>query len=304
MNVSSWLIISILVFLLIAAVVMLLLFHWDVRRMTRQLEDINEHFGTNELVRTNTHNKNLAKFAAKINQLIHLYKQNQQSVERRELELRQEITNISHDLRTPITSIKGFSELLTDPSLSEEERKDFLTIIQKKIDNLTLIVDLFYELSQLHSSDKKLHIEKQFLDQSLVDTMLLFYDDFEKKQLKVDIKEAAVSPILADEKATVRMITNIIHNALTYAKSHFTITLTEDGDYVVLKAVNDVETMNTAELEMIFKRTFRLDQSRTGTHLGLGLHIVQELAEQQGGKVAADVQGSEFILSVYFKKWV
>lgn len=304
MNVSSWLIISILVFLLIAAVVMLLLFHWDVRRMTRQLEDINEHFGTNELVRTNTHNKNLAKFAAKINQLIHLYKQNQQSVERRELELRQEITNISHDLRTPITSIKGFSELLTDPSLSEEERKEFLTIIQKKIDNLTLIVDLFYELSQLHSSDKKLHIEKQFLDQSLVDTMLLFYDDFEKKQLKVDIKEAVVSPILADQKATVRMITNIIHNALTYAKSHFTITLTEDGDYVVLKAVNDVETMNTAELEMIFKRTFRLDQSRTGTHLGLGLHIVQELAEQQGGKVAADVQGSEFILSVYFKKWV
>ncbi len=304
MNVSSWLIISILVFLLIAAVVMLLLFHWDVRRMTRQLEDINEHFGTNELVRTNTHNKNLAKFAAKINQLIHLYKQNQQSVERRELELRQEITNISHDLRTPITSIKGFSELLTDPSLSEEERKEFLTIIQKKIDNLTLIVDLFYELSQLHSSDKKLHIEKQLLDQSLVDTMLLFYDDFEKKQLKVDIKEAVVSPILADQKATVRMITNIIHNALTYAKSHFTITLTEDGDYVVLKAVNDVETMNTAELEMIFKRTFRLDQSRTGTHLGLGLHIVQELAEQQGGKVAADVQGSEFILSVYFKKWV
>ncbi len=303
MKVSSWLIISILVFLLIAAVVMLLLFHWDVRRMTRQLEDINEHFGTNELVRTNTHNKNLAKFAAKINQLIHLYKQNQQSVERRELELRQEITNISHDLRTPITSIKGFSELLTDPSLSEEERKEFLTIIQKKIDNLTLIVDLFYELSQLHSSDKKLHIEKQFLDQSLVDTMLLFYDDFEKKQLKVDIKEAVVSPILADQKATVRMITNIIHNALTYAKSHFTITLTEEEDYVVLKAVNDVETMNTAELEMIFKRTFRLDQSRTGTHLGLGLHIVQELAEQQGGKVAADVQGSEFILSVYFKKW-
>ncbi|WP_240056661.1 sensor histidine kinase [Bacillus mesophilum] len=271
--------------------------------MTRQLEDINEHFGTNELVRTNTHNKNLATFAAKINQLIHLYKQNQQSVERRELELRQEITNISHDLRTPITSIKGFSELLTDPSLSEEERKEFLTIIQKKIDNLTLIVDLFYELSQLHSSDKKLHMEKQLLDQTLVETMLLFYDDFEKKELKVDIKEASVSPILADQKATVRMITNIIHNALTYAKSHFTITLAEDEDYVVLKAVNDVDKMNSAELEMIFKRTFRLDQSRTGTHLGLGLHIVQELAEQQGGKVAAEVQENEFILSVYFKKW-
>src|SRR6478609_891540 len=105
MKVSSWWIIMILVFLLIAAVCMLLLFHWDVKRMTKQLEEISENCGTNELVRTNTHNKNLARFATKINQLIQLFKQNQQSVERREMELKQEITNISHDLRTPLTSI-------------------------------------------------------------------------------------------------------------------------------------------------------------------------------------------------------
>lgn len=96
------------------------------------------------------------------------------------MELKREITNISHDLRTPLTSIKGFSELLTDPSISEAERKEFLAIIQKKIDNLTMIVDLFYELSQLDSSDKKLTMEKQFLDQIVVDTMLMFYEDFEK----------------------------------------------------------------------------------------------------------------------------
>ncbi len=303
MKVGSWLIILILVFLLIVAVCMLLLFHWDVKRMTKQLEEISENFGTNELVRTNTHNKNLARFAAEINQLIHLFKENQQSVERREMELKQEITNISHDLRTPLTSIKGFSELLTDPSISEVERKEFLEIIQKKIDNLTMIVDLFYELSQLDSSDKKLTIEKQFLDQIVVETMLMFYEDFEKEQLEVQMDEGPVPAVLADNKATVRIVTNIIQNALTYAKSYLKISFVEEEDYIWLRAVNDVENMNAAKLQEIFNRTFRLDSSRTGTHLGLGLHIVQQLVTQQGGKAVANVHENEFILEVSFRKW-
>lgn len=271
--------------------------------MTKQLEEISANFGTNELVRTNTHNKNLARFAAKINQLIQLFKQNQQSVERREMELKQEITNISHDLRTPLTSIKGFSELLTDLTISEAERKEFLTIIQKKIDNLTMIVDLFYELSQLDSSDKKLTMEKQFLDHIVVETMLMFYDDFEKKQLTVNLDEGTVPPVFADNKAIFRIVTNIIQNALTYAKSYLKINYVEEEEYIWLKAVNDVEKINGKELQQIFNRAFRLDSSRTGTQLGLGLHIVQQLVNKQGGKAVADLRGNEFILSVSFRKW-
>src|SRR5690625_1686780 len=137
--------------------------------MTIQLEEIIENFGTNELVRTNTHSKNLKHFITKINQLIHLFKQDQQYTQKRGKELKQEITNISHDLRTPLTSIKGFSELLTDPSLSEAEKKEFLAIIQKKIDNLTMMVDVFYELSQIDSSDNQMTMERQFLEQIVVE---------------------------------------------------------------------------------------------------------------------------------------
>ena len=86
MNVSSWLIIILLISLLLLWLEYLLLFHWDIKKMTKQLEEIIENFGTNELVRTNTHNKNLARFAAKINQLIHLFKQNQQHNHTREME--------------------------------------------------------------------------------------------------------------------------------------------------------------------------------------------------------------------------
>lgn len=103
---SSWLIIVILSILLVVCISMLLLLYWDIRRITSQLKGINENFGTNELIRTNTHSRGLLRFIENINQLIHLFKQDQQRKQRREEALKQEITNLSHDLRTPLTSIK------------------------------------------------------------------------------------------------------------------------------------------------------------------------------------------------------
>lgn len=303
MEVSSLLIIITLMLLLIVNIGMLLLFHWDIKKMTNQLEEIIENFGTNELVRTNTHSKSLIRFATKINQLIQLFKEDQQFTQRREIELKQEITNISHDLRTPLTSIKGFSELLTDRSLSETEKEEFLAIIQKKIDNLTMMVDLFYELSQIDSADKQLIMEQHFLDQLVVEAMLMFYDDFEKSQLRIHVDEVVLPPIIADKKATNRIVTNIIQNALRYAKSYLTITLIEDEKYVWLRAINDVTEFNRTEINRIFDRTFRLDNSRTAGHLGLGLHIVRQLINKQGGKVVADVHKNEFRIDVAFKKW-
>ncbi|WP_251515600.1 sensor histidine kinase [Oceanobacillus luteolus] len=300
---GSWLIITILLLLLIVTFARLLLFHWDIKNMTKQLDDIIENFGTNELVRTSTHHKNVTKFTAKINQLIHLFKQDQQHTLNREKNLKQEITNISHDFRTPLTSIKGFTELLSEPSLSETQRKEFLTIIEKKIDNLTMKVDLFYELSQLDSSDKQLIMEKQSLDHIVVDTMLLFYGDFEKKQIKVEMDERTVSPILADKKAVDRIVANIIQNAITYAKSYFKISFVEEEEVIRLRAVNDVEEINVTSLQRIFDRTVRLDSSRTGNQLGLGLHIVQQLVTKQGGTAVADVQENEFIIELSFRKW-
>lgn len=303
MEVSSWLIIIILAFLLLVSTGMLLLIHYDMKRMTHQLDEIIKNFGTNELVRTNSHSKSIVRFISKINQLIHLFKQDQQLTQRKERELKQEITNISHDLRTPLTSIKGFSELLTDPSLSKEEKQEYVAIIQKKIDNLTMMVDAFYELSQLESSDKPFHMEKLFLNQIVVDAMLIFYEEFEKRELAVEIDEDSLPPIIADEKAANRIVANLIQNALRYAKSKVAITFSEEEEYVRLRVANDVDEFDRTELHRIFDRTFRLDTSRTGGELGLGLHIVQQLINKQEGKVEADVHENEFRIDISFRKW-
>ncbi|WP_040982646.1 sensor histidine kinase [Oceanobacillus jeddahense] len=302
---SSWLIVVILSILLIVCISMLLLLYWDIRRITRQLKEINENFGTNELIRTNTHSRGLIRFIANINQLIHLFKQDQQRKQGREDALKQEITNLSHDLRTPLTSIKGFSELMADPSLSDAEKKEFLAIIQKKIDRLTMMVDQFYELSQIESSDQKISIQQVSLNQLAVDTMLLFYHDFEKNKLQIEIDETAVSPILADEKAVYRIISNIVQNALRYAESYFTIRLIEEEEWIRLEAENDISASDDkTELHRIFDRSYRMDSSRTGGQLGLGLHIVRQLVIQLDGKIDADMEENKFQIVVSFKKWV
>lgn len=300
---GSWLIIAILTGLLLILFSSYLLLQFDIRMMTKQLEGIVENFGTNEIVRTSTHNRSLSKFAANINKLISVFKQDQQRGVARELNLKQEITNISHDFRTPLTSMKGFSELLSDPTLTESEKKEYLAVVQKKIDHLIDIVDLFYELSQLNSFDQNMSIEKVNLNQTVIDVLLSFYDEFEKKQLEVHFEESEGLPILADQKAVSRIVANIIQNALTYSKSTVAIQLLEEGFYIRLQVTNDFESLDAAQVERIFDRTFRMDGSRSDGQLGLGLHIVRQLIENLGGEAVADVDGDTFTLAVLFKKW-
>lgn len=299
---SSWLIIVILIIFLIIIFGLLILLYWDIKKMTKQLENIIQNFGTNELIRSNSQSKILTKFVMNINQLIQFFKREQQKMLKREKEIKQEITNISHDLRTPLTSIQGFTELLTDPNLTEEEKLEYIYIIQKKIDHLLMITDAFYEFSQIDSADKQLHLVQLELDQIVIETMLLYHEEFEKRNLTVYVGEGEIPPFIADRKASTRIVTNIIQNALRYAKSYFKIYFFEEEHYVYFRAINDVEQFNRQELNRIFDRTFRLDTSRASGHLGLGLHIVKRLIEIQAGKVTANIENDEFIIDVKFKK--
>lgn len=270
--------------------------------MTQQLKGVNEHFGTNELIRTNTHHKKLSQFADQINQLIHLYKENEHYLEKRETQLKEEITNISHDLRTPLTSIKGFSQLLLDENLPISEKEKYMSIIQGKIDILTTQVDLFYELSSIDSLDHKLVMEQLLLNEMIEEKMLMFYQDFRERKLEVIVDHLKETPILANEEAVHRIMINMIQNVLRYAKSYVQITLLEEEKFIRLRAVNDTSELTKEDVSHIFSRSYRKDVSRGDGRLGLGLHIVQQLIQKQGGTVAADVQDDLFTLDILFYK--
>ncbi|MDT2684739.1 sensor histidine kinase [Enterococcus gallinarum] len=271
--------------------------------MNRQLQKIINQFGTNEQLRNNLPGKELNSFVANVNHLISLFKKEEQHTIRQNIEFRQEITNVSHDIRTPLTSIKGFSELLLDPQLSSSERNEYLKIIQKKTDTLLRTVNTFYEISQLESGDTVLCFETFSLGELVVETILTFQADFEKKEINVKIKEDNFAKmILANKKATERIILNIIQNALRYSHNFFEISIQENERSLVLEAKNDGQSISSAELSKIFDRSYTIDQSRRDGQTGLGLYIVKAIAEKQGGATQATFENGIFSLAIYFQK--
>lgn len=296
-------VIMILAVLLLSSAALLLLNYWNLKKMNQQLKNIIEDPDTNELIRTSAANKEMNHFIIQVNRLITIYKQEQQQTRKKTQELKQEITNISHDLRTPLTSIKGFSDLLQDDSLTEQDKQEYLDIIQKKINTLTMTVDLFYEISQIESADEQIKLEQFTLGDVLVESLLAFHQDFEARNLQVSIDENNLSKqIFADKKATERIIINLIQNALRYGKTTVTFKLVAEKKYLVLQEINDTDNINPENVQHVFERSYTIDASRKDGQTGLGLYIVQKLAEKQGGKAEARLEGENFVLEVYFPR--
>lgn len=301
---NGWMIFTICLLLIVVfTIYKLLIIRWDMKKMTEQLKDVNEHFGTNELIRTNSHDQLTSEFAKEINKLIHVYKENERLLEKREIQLREEITNISHDLRTPLTSMKGFSQLLLE-DVPPTKRKEFIDIILGKIDLLTNQVDLFYELASIHSADYKLEMESIAINEVIGEKTLLFYPEFQKKALDVQLTNMKKQHVLANKKALERVLLNIIQNALRYAKTYFHLTLQKEENYLSLYAENDTTELTEQDITTIFNRSYRKDASRKSGQLGLGLYIVKQLMEKQGGEVSAQFNDEKFILQLRFYKRV
>lgn len=299
---NGWMIFAICILVIaVLCIYKLLIIRWDMKKMAGQLKDVNEHFGSNELIRTNSHDQLTSEFAKEINKLIHLYKENERYLEKRETQLRTEITNISHDLRTPLTSMKGFSQLLLE-DVPVAKRKEYVDIILGKINLLTNQVDLFYELASIHSADYKLEMTSLSLNEVIEEKALLFYPDFRKRSLDVQLENMKESHVIASKEAVERVLVNIIQNALRYATSYFHLKLQEEEKHFYLYAENDVEELTEEDIAVIFNRSYRKDPSRTSGQLGLGLHIVKQLMEKQGGEVTARLEDKNFLLQLKFYK--
>lgn len=274
---------------------------YALRELTQELKTIHENFGTNELVKTQVQSREMVDVVSSMNQLLLRHKDEQQLAIKKEQDLRREITNISHDLRTPLTAIKGFTELL-QTDVSANDRQEYLTIIERKIALLSKLTDSFYLISQIESQDYPIQKELIDLNQLVIDLMMSFFEEFEQQAMVITVDEAKLPWIYLDEKATSRVVTNLIQNAIRYAHSYLRIIFIERDDVVQVTFINDVVDFDTTQLVAIFDRSFSMDASRTKNQTGLGLYIVKKLMEKQHGEVSAQLKNNEFYLTLTFQK--
>lgn len=243
----------------------------------------------------------LAKHADHLNQLregVQISMSEQAKSERLKTEL---ITNVSHDLRTPLTSIITYTDLLKSENLTEEDRLKYVDIIDKKSARLKTLIEDLFEVSKMASGNLELHKQNVDLTQLVQQALAEHEEDISNSALdfRVQIPE---TPIVAhvDGQRWWRVLDNLIVNALKYSMAGTRVYINFDriGDTArfVVKNISKYELSENSD--ELFERFKRADTSRHTDGSGLGLAIAQSIVEMHDGEMRIDIDGDLFKVTV------
>jgi signal transduction histidine kinase len=247
----------------------------------------------------------LSRMAANMNNLkygLQLSLEKQRVSDRLKTEL---ITNVSHDLKTPLTSIINYVDLLKKEGLSAEQSTHYLEVLDRKTQRLKVLIEDLFEASKMASGATDLIWERVDVAALLTQALAEFSDKIEGSTLtfRVNVQSPHMYAML-DGKKTWRVFENLISNALKYALSgtRVYVTLTETMDRVTFVIQNiSLHELNFG-VDELFERFKRGDQSRLTEGSGLGLAIAKSIVELQGGTLTIDIDGDQFKVTAEFEK--
>ena len=211
-------------------------------------------------------------------------------------ELKRIITNISHDLRTPLTAIKGYIDLIQQESLSNKQ-KQYLKVVEKKSNELTELTKQLFEFSKLMDSDIELKKENCCINEILEETLVSYYNIFKEKNIvpKVSICNKKIYK-LVNRISIIRIFENILSNVSKYSTGDFKVTMNENG---TISFSNKANSLDATTVQKIFERYFSVENAKEST--GIGLSIAKQLVELNNGKIRAKYIKDTLDIEIYFK---
>ena len=218
---------------------------------------------------------------------------------REEREFKEMIANISHDLRTPLTAVKGYLQLL-GAGMTEKEQQEKLEIARKHTDHLASLVDEFFEYSYLLNVEQKIVTEKLNLTNLTLDCLASAVPLFEAADMEVIVGEADQVMIEADREKLVRIVQNLIRNSIMHADGNLYVDI-RSRDMAEIHFRNPVHHAEKIDVNRLFDRFYTGDSSRNRS-TGLGLSIVKILAEQMNGKAEVSLCENQIDIAVFIKK--
>lgn len=262
----------------------------ELRNITKQIRDYNNK-KTNKKIDVSLSNKYIEELASEVNNLIDLHAKSVIEKQWVENELKQAVANMSHDLRTPLTSILGYIQLMEDEDVNEEDKKEYLKIAKNRTKRLQTLLNDFFELSVIESVDHNLKLEKLKMNSIVEETLINLYDRFNEKQIvpAMEIPKENIN-IIANESALKRVIENLVTNAIKYSDGDISIKLEKLDSTVVLTISNDAKYLTKRDVELFFDRFYTADQTRLGSGTGLGLSIAKSLMKKMNGELSASLK--------------
>ncbi|MCG7408703.1 sensor histidine kinase [Paenibacillus sp. ACRRX] len=288
-------------YILIAVIVILIIvIAWQyqfIRRRGHALEHIQRKLHvimsepTSEKVLVFTDDDSLIGVLNEINELLDFHQKSLAAHTRIEISTKKMLSNISHDLKTPLTVVLGYLETITlDPGMESSERERLLGNVHRKTLEVLDLIHQFFDLAKLESGDKDIPITKIYLNEICRMSMLQFYDILTTRGFKVSI-DIPDEPLYVwgNEEALNRILNNLISNAIQHGGDgkELGLTVTGKGQEAFLSVWDKGKGIHELHVDQVFERMYTLEDSRNKAFQGsgLGLTITKRLVEAIGGSI-------------------
>ena len=274
--------------------VKLILMKRSLRAMAKDFREITKT-DTNAVLSVASRDKDVRLIAKELNDTIKDVRKAYLRYNEGDMEMKMSITNISHDLRTPLTAILGRIELLRDADKSDEVR-EALDIIENRARYMKDLTEELFEYSVILSSDEEPVKEEILINQLLEDSLLNHYAALTRAGLdvEVDITEEKIIRKV-NKKQIDRIFSNLMSNAIKYSDGDLKITLTDDAKVTFS---NKAHNLSKLEVEKLFNRFYTVESARNST--GLGLAIARKFMVENGGNVEAKYEDGRLSLILSF----
>ena len=269
--------------------------------LRKSAQEISEAFrdrltaDTNTLINISTRDPYMRQLAADINMQLRLLRKQRHKYLTGDRELKEAVTNISHDLRTPLTAICGYLDLLDKEDKSENTSR-YLSLIGNRVEAMKQLTEELFRYSVILSTGD-LVLEPVCVNGVLEESIAVFYGALTSRDIQpeIHITENRIERQL-NREALGRVFSNILNNALKYSDGDLAITLRDDGDIIFS---NTASGLNEVQVGKLFDRFFTVEAARNSN--GLGLSIAKTLVEQMGGIILAELENKKLNIRIQFK---
>lgn len=259
-----------------------------------QLENILNS-DTNARLFVSCRSRKVRRFAAKLNGRIEDMRRKDLDLRNRNNEISSAITNAAHDMRTPITAISGYLELLEHEELDENSKR-YVGIVGERTKTLRKLTEELFDYSLVSSEESKVILSQVSLKGEIETAVAAYYAALKDRNIEpvIDLPSSPVIKEL-DRELLQRIIGNIISNAVRYSDGDLRIELDESGK---MSFSNSASGLSETEVGRLFERFYTVSDARTGH--GLGLSIAKLLTEKMGGKISASYADCRLIITIQF----
>lgn len=293
-DIALYILIIMLFILCIFMCLKIYFFKRAIKEISDSLNDIL-NTDTNNLINISSSDEDIKKLATTLNINLKELRKQKLQYENGNQELKRVVTNISHDLRTPLTAINGYIDLMKNDKLSKEQEK-YLSIIYNKSNELIELTEQLFDYSKAIDNNVELNKEKCCINEVLEEVLVSYYTVFKENGItpEISICENKIYKML-NKASVVRIFENILSNISKYSNGNFKAEL---GDNGIITFSNKARMLDATTVEKIFDRYFTVENAKKST--GLGLSIAKQLVELNGGKILAKYIDENLIIQIMF----